>query len=68
MKSLITIVEALPPELQTRVYEYALSLQKISLPQDQPLILDMHKGALKTAEDFDEPLPDSFWLGEAFQL
>ena len=61
MKRLITIVEALPPELQTRVYEYALSLQKASLPQDQqdqPLILDMYKGILKIAEDFDEPLFD----------
>ena len=64
--SLLTVVEALPPELQTKVYEYALSLQKTSLPQsqqDQSFILDMHKGSMMIAEDFDDPLPDAFWLG-----
>jgi len=24
----------------------------------------LHLGAISMAEDFDEPLPDSFWLGE----
>lgn len=31
------------------------------LPQRQP---DLHPGAFLVADDFDEPLPDSFWLGE----
>ena len=55
--SLLTVVETLPPELQAKVYEYALSLQKTPLPQnqqDQPLILDMHKGSMTIAEDFDD--------------
>ena len=25
---------------------------------------DLHPGALAMHEDFDHPLPDSFWLGE----
>ncbi|WP_204137801.1 hypothetical protein [Halomicronema sp. CCY15110] len=29
--------------------------------QRQP---DLHPGAFCVADDFDEPLPDSFWLGE----
>ena len=62
--SLLTLVETLSPKLQTKVYEYALSLQKTALPHAQPLILNMHKGAMTIAEDFDEPLPNSFWLGE----
>ena len=62
--SLLTLVETLPLELQTKVYEYALSLQKTASPHEQPLILDMHKGAMTVAEDFDESLPDSFWFGE----
>ncbi len=62
--SLLTLVETLPLELQTKVYEYALSLQKTASPYEHPLILDMHKGAMTIAEDFDEPLPDSFWLDE----
>lgn len=24
----------------------------------------LHLGAISTSEDFDEPLPDEFWLGE----
>ena len=29
--------------------------------QRQP---DLHPGAFLVSDDFDEPLPDSFWLGE----
>jgi antitoxin (DNA-binding transcriptional repressor) of toxin-antitoxin stability system len=25
---------------------------------------DLSKGAIWTSDDFDEPLPDEFWLGE----
>lgn len=25
---------------------------------------DLSKGAILTSDDFDEPLPDEFWLGE----
>jgi hypothetical protein len=31
----------------------------------QSFILDMHPGAMIAADDFDEELPDSFWLGDA---
>lgn len=24
----------------------------------------LHQGAIQMSDDFDEPLPDSFWLGE----
>lgn len=27
-------------------------------------IPNLHKGATKTSEDFDEPLPDDFWTGQ----
>ena len=30
----------------------------------QPRQPDLHPGAFVMADDFDEPLPDSFWLGE----
>jgi len=34
-------------------------------PQEQkPRVFDMHKGAWWVADDFDAPLPDSFWLGK----
>ncbi len=25
----------------------------------------LHPGAIKTSDDFDQPLPDAFWTGEA---
>ncbi len=30
-----------------------------------PRILGLHAGAFAVSEDFDAPLPDEFWLGEA---
>jgi hypothetical protein len=29
-----------------------------------PRILGLNRGAMKMSDDFDEPLPDEFWLGE----
>ncbi len=34
---------------------------------DEPLpprIADLHPGFFQPSEDFDDPLPDEFWLGE----
>ena len=35
-------------------------------PEDQPhkRVAGLGKGTIAVADDFDEPLPDSFWLGE----
>lgn len=30
----------------------------------QPRTPGLHAGAIQMSEDFDEPLPDSFWFGE----
>ncbi|MEM7735914.1 MAG: hypothetical protein AAF267_09005 [Deinococcota bacterium] len=62
---LYSVIASLPSHLQSKVYDYALSLQNqgADVAQATPLILDMHKDALVIAEDFDEPLPNDFWLG-----
>jgi len=31
--------------------------------QRQPFVFGLHTGLVETSEDFDAPLPDSFWLG-----
>jgi hypothetical protein len=36
--------------------EFNNSRQQFRIP-------DLHPGAMTTTPDFDEPLPDSFWLG-----
>ena len=28
-------------------------------------IPELHAGAIQTSDDFDEPLPDEFWMGDA---
>jgi hypothetical protein len=29
-----------------------------------PRVLGLHRGQVSMSDDFDEPLPESFWLGE----
>lgn len=33
------------------------------VPVAEPRVADLHKGAMKMKPDFNEPLPDEFWLG-----
>ena len=35
----------------------------IPLPNRQPRVPGLHPGAIRTPDDFDTPLPDSFWTG-----
>lgn len=30
----------------------------------KPRVFGEHRGLIETSEDFDAPLPDSFWLGD----
>jgi antitoxin (DNA-binding transcriptional repressor) of toxin-antitoxin stability system len=32
--------------------------------QPKQRIAGLHPGSMRMSEDFDDPLPDSFWLGE----
>jgi len=36
----------------------------IAASSDVPRIPGLHPGAIWVSDDFDEPLPDEFWLGE----
>jgi prevent-host-death family protein len=31
----------------------------------KPRVAGLHSGAISTSDDFDEPLPDAFWQGDA---
>ena len=35
----------------------------VALADRKPFILGLHPGAFEPAPDFDEPLPEEFWLG-----
>ncbi|MDA1053204.1 MAG: hypothetical protein O3C40_22360 [Planctomycetota bacterium] len=36
---------------------------KLESSGESPRVLGWHEGMVTISEDFDEPLPDSFWLG-----
>ena len=60
---LLAIDELAPHDLQ-RVSQRIAERQSTPNSQSQPVILNLHAGAMKTSDDFDDPLPDDFWLGE----
>jgi antitoxin (DNA-binding transcriptional repressor) of toxin-antitoxin stability system len=37
----------------------------VPLPTSPGRRLGLHPGAIEVADDFDDPLPDEFWLGES---
>ena len=42
--------------------------EQAELTSDPPTairVVGLHPGAISMSDDFDEPLPDEFWLGEA---
>jgi antitoxin (DNA-binding transcriptional repressor) of toxin-antitoxin stability system len=38
-------------------------LVPIASPRATPRVAGLHKGAIWTSDDFDEPLPEDFWTG-----
>lgn len=34
-------------------------------PPGRKRVMGLHRGAARMSEDFDDPLPDEFWLGGA---
>jgi hypothetical protein len=50
---------------------YSISLEPSSATPENhhsselpPRILGLNRGVMKMSDDFDEPLPDEFWIGE----
>lgn len=72
MSTLDTIVRELKKiseSMQLSVLEFIRSFpvspsSDSSPRQSPPRILGLSRGAMKMKADFDEPLPDEFWLGE----
>lgn len=64
---LLKVIEKLSPE-QKRVLREHLEAEEETPVEEgataKPRVLGLHPGAIWTSEDFDDPLPDEFWLGE----
>lgn len=66
-QALLEHIRSLTPEQQQEVLDFAAFLrQKTSAIPKKKRTPGLHKGSgYWMADDFDAPLPDEFWLGEA---
>jgi hypothetical protein len=62
---LLKVVDSLSPE-QKRLLREHMNNENVQSEVDlsKPRVFDLHPGAMWTSDDFDDPLPDEFWLGE----
>jgi mRNA-degrading endonuclease RelE of RelBE toxin-antitoxin system len=67
-----TALNSLSPEQRQQVFDFVAFLYQqqnnnvkaAPLPK-QPRHFGQYRGRISMSEDFDAPLPDSFWLGES---
>jgi len=69
VQSLVERLAQLPEPLQNRLAQHFLQaveeVETQMAQQPRQRIAGLGKGTIVIAEDFDEPLPEAFWLGEA---
>ena len=69
VQSLLERLAQLPEPVQHRLAKRFLKeLEEVeaqTAPQPHKRIGGLGQGTMVIADDFDEPLPDAFWLGEA---
>ena len=69
VQSLLERLAQLPEPVQHRLAKRFLEeLEEVEAqtePQPHKRIAGLGQGTMVIADDFDEPLPDAFWLGEA---
>lgn len=63
-QALLEQVRVLSPTQQQTVLDFAAFLRKQAATTSKERIPGLHPGAFVMREDFDDPLPDCFWLGE----
>ena len=64
---IVTKLQTLAPEQQQQVLDFVEFLaQKYVIPQEVPKqrVMDLFKGQIWMSDDFNDPLPDEFWMGE----
>lgn len=64
-QQLLHEIEILPPDLQKQVTDFVVFLRKQQIRQlRKKRTVGEYKGKIIIHDDFNEPLPDDFWLGE----
>jgi hypothetical protein len=68
LETIVCELRSAPEPLLIKVLDFIQSTKdsstQVSNSSSSPRIADLHKGLIWTSEDFNEPLPDEFWLGE----
>ncbi len=65
LQTLLQVVDTLSDADKQRLLQHLQrSYVEISSSESTQRVLDMHPGAAIMSDDFDEELPDSFWLDE----
>jgi Protein of unknown function (DUF2281) len=70
IESIVRELEKIPEPMQLSVLAFIRSLDESATTENHhpaelpPRTLGLNRGAMKMSDDFDEPLPDEFWLGE----
>jgi hypothetical protein len=69
MQSILERLAQLPESVQDRLVRHFLRVLEEAEAQTEKQphrrIAGLGKGTIAIADDFDAPLPDAFWLGEA---
>ena len=69
VESLVERLARLPEPVQNRLATHFLqeveAAETQMVQQPRKRIAGLGKGTIIIAEDFDEPLPEAFWLGDA---
>jgi mRNA-degrading endonuclease RelE of RelBE toxin-antitoxin system len=71
-ENIATALTLLSPEQRQQVFDFVTFLserQEIAIDKNPPVpkqrrTFGQYRGRISMSADFDEPLPDSFWLGE----
>jgi hypothetical protein len=66
-KQVVANIHSLPLDKQQSVLEFSLFLKSIvlgSVPNQPKRQAGLGKGTVWMSQDFDEPLPDDFWVGD----
>ena len=65
-QAILAKLQLLPPAQQQQILDFAEFLIKKynRSTVSKQRVPDLHQGKIWMSDDFDEPLPDEFWLGE----
>lgn len=65
-QAILAKLQVLPPAQQQQILDFAeFLIQKYNRSNvSTQRVPDLHRGQVWMSDDFDEPLPDEFWLGE----